>query len=87
MVGEHGEGSMIRRLFLSHPHACGESYLEHARASLGFALPLIGAGFAALVHAVAPALFETTASRTVLRLHPIAARRSALTAQAVQPAE
>ena len=40
-------------------------------------LHLFGAAFAALVHAVAPALFKTTASRTVIRLYPVMAARNA----------
>lgn len=70
---------MIRSLFLAHPANCGESYFHHARFALGAAWTLFGAAAAAFVHALIPALFETTASRTVIRLYPTMARRNALT--------
>ena len=60
---------MIARLFLDHPRSVEESYFEHARFAAGFGLTLMAAGAAALVHAIIPALFETTASRLIRRLH------------------
>ncbi|MCV0416501.1 MAG: DUF6356 family protein [Brevundimonas sp.] len=68
---------MLKSFFLSHPRACGESYAAHARVALGVSATLFGAAFAALVHAVAPPLFKTTASRTVIRLYPVMAARNA----------
>lgn len=68
---------MWNRLFLDHPHSVGESYLEHQRASLTVALALLGAGLAACVHAVVPALFRTTGSRTIARLHRQITERTA----------
>lgn len=52
----------------AHPASVGESYFGHMRFALRFAVLLLAAGCAALVHAVLPALFETTASRIILRL-------------------
>lgn len=60
---------MIARLFTDHPAHVNESYLQHAVAASGFAATLFAAGFAALVHALVPALFEKTASRMVAQLH------------------
>ncbi len=40
-------------------------------------MTLFGAAFAALAHAIVPATFKTTASRTVIRLYPVMAGRSA----------
>lgn len=60
---------MFRRLFLSHPRQMGESYLQHQRAALSLAVPLLGAGLAALLHAVIPGLCERTAGNAVRRLH------------------
>ena len=60
---------MFRRLFLSHPQEAGESYFQHQRVALSFALPLLGAGVAALVHAVIPAVCERTAGDIVRKLH------------------
>jgi hypothetical protein len=44
---------------------------------------LLGAGLAALVHAIIPCLFETTASRMICEMHDRIARRS----HQLQPAE
>lgn len=71
---------MLKRLFLSHPRSCGETYGDHALAASRIALALFGAGAAALIHAVAPGLFTTTASRMVARLHLTLAARSAASA-------
>jgi hypothetical protein len=59
----------LDRLFIAHPRAVSEDYLGHAAVALRFALLLLGAGLAALVHALVPALFETTASSTIKKLH------------------
>lgn len=60
---------MFRRLFLSHPATVGESYFQHQRVALSFALPLLGAGLAALAHAIVPGLCETTAGDAIRKLH------------------
>ena len=56
-------------VFTKHPASVGESWAEHARLALSTSGLLAGAALAAAVHAVVPALFETTASRTVDELH------------------
>lgn len=56
-------------LFLDHPAKVDETYLEHMRFAFGFAFWLGTAALAALVHAMVPALCETTASRILKRLH------------------
>ena len=61
--------TIIERLFLAHPSAVSEDYIAHARVAARFALLLLGAGLAALVHAFIPALFETSASSTINKLH------------------
>lgn len=60
---------MFRRLFLSHPQSVGETYLQHQRVALSFALPLLGAGLAAAVHALIPAIFQRTAGDIIRTLH------------------
>ena len=63
------------RGFHDHPASVQESYFGHMRFALGFAGTLLAAGGAALVHALIPPLFETTASEKVKALHArIAAR-------------
>jgi hypothetical protein len=60
---------MFGRLFLAHPREVGESYGEHQRVALGFAVRLLGAAAACLVHALIPGLCTRTASRAITRMH------------------
>jgi Family of unknown function (DUF6356) len=60
---------MFRRLFLAHPASVNESYLQHQRVALSFALPLLAAALAALVHAVVPGLCQTRAGDIIRRLN------------------
>ena len=60
---------MFRRLFLSHPQQAGESYFQHQRAALSFALALLVAGLAAIAHAIVPGLCERTAGDIIRKLH------------------
>jgi hypothetical protein len=53
-----------------------EDYLAHAGIALRFALLLLRAGLAALVHAVIPALFASNASSTIKQLHREMTERS-----------
>lgn len=57
------------RGFVDHPASVNETYFGHALFALRFAAVLFAAGCAALVHAVVPPLFESTASRLVGQLH------------------
>ena len=56
-------------VFTEHPKTVGESWARHARFALSASGLLAWAALAAAIHAVVPALFETTASRTVDKLH------------------
>jgi hypothetical protein len=60
---------MFGSLFLDHPRSVDESYFEHLLFAGGFALRLLGAGLAALVHAMIPCLFEKTASQMITQMH------------------
>jgi hypothetical protein len=60
---------MFGRLFLDHPRSVNESYFEHLLFAGGFALRLLGAGLAALIHALIPCLFEKTAGNMIVRMH------------------
>ena len=59
---------MFQRWFLNHPHAVGESYLQHQRVALAVGVQLVAAGAACLVHALIPCLFEHTASGIVSKV-------------------
>ena len=67
---------MIEQRFLAHPATVGESYGEHARFAAWFGSRQLLAGMAALVHAVLPFAFETTASRRVKELARILGERA-----------
>lgn len=58
----------LAKLFTSHPETVGETYLGHLAFAAWFSSRLFLAGGAALVHALLPFLFETTASRIVREL-------------------
>lgn len=60
---------MIDRFFLEHPRSVDENYAQHAVFAFTFASKLFLAAMAALVHAVIPCLFETTASRMINEMH------------------
>jgi hypothetical protein len=59
----------LRRLFTDHPKSVGETYVEHFRAAISFAVRLLAGGAACLVHAVFPFLFKSTGSGFVRELH------------------
>jgi len=59
----------LDRVFLEHPRSLSENYWEHQQRALGFGMAMIAGGIACVIHALVPALFERTASTTVLRLH------------------
>jgi len=59
----------IARLFIDHPASVGETYFGHMAFAGWFASRLFLAGFAALIHAFLPFLFETTASRIIRELY------------------
>jgi hypothetical protein len=53
----------MSNLFTQHPNAVNESYWEHFCFALRFGLKMLGGGLAAVVHAVLPFLFVSTAGR------------------------
>jgi hypothetical protein len=57
------------RLFLEHPRSLGMSWGSHGAGAAKVGFQLIGAGCAALVHAIVPGLFGETASKTVVRIY------------------
>jgi hypothetical protein len=69
--------------FTAHPASVGESYGEHFGFALAFGVRMTLGGFAAIVHAVFPFAFITTASRTLDELNTRRAR-SARKAPAVE---
>ena len=55
--------------FTKHPKSVNETYFEHMKCAFKFFYTLLGLSLAALVHAVFPFLFQTTASSGVKKLN------------------
>ena len=60
---------LVDRLFLEHPRSLGMTWASHASGAVKIGAELVGAGCAAIIHAVVPAWFTETAGRTVARIH------------------
>ena len=63
------KGGVVDRLFLEHPRSLGMTWASHGSGAVKIGAELIGAGCAAMVHAVVPALFTETAGKTVTRIY------------------
>ena len=59
----------MANLFTAHPASVGESYGEHFVFALAFGARMALGGMAAMVHAVFPFAFITTASRALDELN------------------
>lgn len=59
----------VRELFLAHPEALNESYLQHFRHAMSYSGRLFAAAFCAFAHALFPFLFEKTASDAIKRMY------------------
>lgn len=68
---------MMNRIFLDHPEAVDETYLEHMAFAGKFSGKLLLAAGAAAVHAVIPCLFEKTASKLIAEMYAKTHNRSA----------
>lgn len=66
----------LTKLFTDHPASVHETYFGHMAFAAWFASRLLLAAGAALVHAILPFLFETTASRIVRELYERTSRRA-----------
>jgi hypothetical protein len=55
----------LKDLFTAHPQSVDESYFEHLLFAGKFSGQLFLAGFAALIHAMLPFLFEKTAGNLI----------------------
>jgi Family of unknown function (DUF6356) len=63
------------RSFTEHPASVGESYTTHLLHAGCFGVRMMLAGFACLIHAVFPFLFEHTGSRAIDELNQRMASR------------
>jgi len=60
---------VLNRLFVEHPRSLGMSWASHCTGAVKIGAELIGAGCAAIVHAVVPGFFTETAGKTVTRVY------------------
>lgn len=77
----------LSKLFTDHPASVHETYFGHMAFAAWFASRLFMAAGAALVHAILPFLFETTASRIVRELYERTSKRAAHTGGQEEAAE
>jgi hypothetical protein len=68
----------------AHLAEVGESYFEHMRFALLVGTLSLGAGLACMLHAIVPALCETTCSRALVALQRVFADRTQLGAVAAE---
>ena len=66
----------LAKLFTDHPASVHETYFGHMAFAAWFASRLFLAAGAALIHAVLPFMFETTASRIVRELYERTSKRT-----------
>lgn len=59
----------MKNIFTKHPHAVGESYLQHLINASRFSLILFKLAFMSLTHAFLPFLFEHSTSDQINRLN------------------
>ena len=73
-----GRKGLVDRLFVDHPRSLGMTWASHGAGAIKIGAELVGAGCAAIIHAVVPGWFTETAGRTVTRIHDhIQERKSA----------
>jgi hypothetical protein len=68
---------VVHRLFREHPRSLGMSWAGHGVGAVKIGAELLGAGCAAIVHAVVPGLFTDTAGKTVARIYDHIQKRKA----------
>lgn len=58
----------MKNIFTEHPHAIGETYIQHYKFASYMGIHLILGGIASLIHALFPFLFAKTGSRFLLKM-------------------
>lgn len=74
----------LHRLFMAHPEAVNETYLEHFGVASRYGRRFLFMSFCAFTHAFFPFLFEKTASNMVKAMYADMTRRGASTPVAQQ---
>ena len=73
--------------FTAHPHAVGETYLQHAAFACRYGAKMTLGGVAAILHGLFPFVFVTTGSRITRELHATLERSVARAAAAARSPE
>ncbi|MEP7131152.1 MAG: DUF6356 family protein [Sphingomicrobium sp.] len=63
------QSSHFNRMFVEHPRSLGMTWAGHGAGAAKIGAELIGAGCAAIVHAIVPGWFTETAGKTVTRIY------------------
>jgi hypothetical protein len=63
------EVKIMLRKIKRHLDSVEENYFQHMFHAFGYGAKMILGGLGAIAHAICPAIFQTTASRTVAELH------------------
>lgn len=80
---QQGNAAMkLAKLFTDHPTSVDETYFGHMAFAAWFSSRLFMAGGAALIHAILPFAFETTASSIVRELYERTSKRKPAPANA-----
>ena len=66
---ESQQRGLAHRLFVQHPRSLGMTWASHGAGAVKIGAELIGAGCAAIIHAIVPGWFTETAGRTVTRIY------------------
>jgi hypothetical protein len=72
-----GRSGLVDRLFFEHPRSIGMSWAGHGIGAVKIGVELLGAGCAAIIHAVVPGCFTETAGKTVTRIYDHIQQRKA----------
>jgi hypothetical protein len=68
-ISRTSQSSQFRRMFVEHPRSLGMTWASHGAGAVKIGAELIGAGCAAIVHAIVPGWFTETAGKTVTRIY------------------
>ena len=60
--------SMLKEI-QDHLNGAGETYFEHMVRALGYSFKMIAGGVCVAIHAIYPAVFQTTGSTTITKMH------------------
>jgi hypothetical protein len=60
---------MFKQLFIDHPKAVNETYIQHFFTAMSFSMKLFKAAIACFIHAWVPGLCIKTGSKAITELH------------------